>query len=103
MNFYMGLSIEELNYSDYNVRIDEDVLDKLFYNENLKFQKIYEIDPYDDTVLYKDDVLLLINDCDLLINAEIEIKKEFIEAIKNLKILCQNAISENKNIICIGD
>lgn len=103
MNFYIGMSIEGLNFNDYNVRIDEDIYEEYLYKEMFKFQKINEIDPYDNTVLLKDDILLIINDCNMVISSKVVDNNEFIEDIKELKILCEKALANNKNIICIGD
>ena len=103
MNFYIGMAIEELDYNDYNIRIDEDIYEEYLYKGEIEFKKISEIDPYENTILLKEDILLLIDDCDLVINSQKDINEEFIKNIKELKLLCQRAISENKNIICIGD
>ena len=103
LDFYLGLKIEDINLSDYNVRIDEDVLDDFFYNKKFEFIILYEIDPYDNTILYKNDILSLIEDCNKIIDSEIAISENYINDIKKVKALCQKAIDENKNIICIGD
>jgi len=103
MNFYIGMSIEKLDYRDYNVRIDEDVYKEYLYKGKFEFQKINEIYPYEDTVLLKNDILLLINDCDLVIDSKNNNDEEFVKDMKELKQLCQKAIYDNKNIICIGD
>lgn len=103
MNFYIGMSIEELDYNDYNVRIDEDIYEEYLYKGKFEFKKINEIDPYENTVLSKEDILLLIDDCDLVIDYQNKIDEEFMKDIKELKLLCEKSISDNKNIICIGD
>ncbi len=103
MNFYLGMSIEELDYNDYNVRIDEDIYEEYLYKGKFRFKKINEIDPYENTVLSKEDILLLIDDCDLVIDYQNKIDEEFMKDIKELKLLCEKSISDNKNIICIGD
>lgn len=103
MNFYIGMSIEELDYNDYNVRIDEDIYEEYLYKGKFGFKKISEIDPYENTVLSKEDILLLIDDCDLVIDYQNKIDEEFMKDIKELKLLCEKSISDNKNIICIGD
>ena len=73
------------------------------YREKFGFKKINEIDPYENTVLSKEDILLLIDDCDLVIDYQNKIDEEFMKDIKELKLLCEKFISDNKNIICIGD
>lgn len=73
------------------------------YREKFGFKKINEIDPYENTVLSKEDILLLIDDCDLVIDYQNKIDEEFMKDIKELKLLCEKSISDNKNIICIGD
>lgn len=103
MNFYIGMSIEELDYNDYNVRIDEDIYEEYLYKGKFEFKKINEIDPYENTILSKEDILLLIDDCDLVIDYQNKIDEEFMKDIKELKLLCEKSISDNKNIICIGD
>lgn len=103
MNFYIGMSIEELDYNDYNVRIDEDIYEEYLYKGKFGLKKINEIDPYENTVLSKEDILLLIDDCDLVIDYQNKIDEEFMKDIKELKLLCEKSISDNKNIICIGD
>lgn len=103
MNFYIGMSIENLDYNDYNVRIDEDLYEEYLYKMGFEFKVINEIDPYENTILLKSDITLLINDCDMVIDSENKIDKEFIKEMKELKQLCQKALSDNKNIICIGD
>lgn len=37
MNFYIGMSIEELDYNDYNVRIDEDIYEEYLYKGKFEF------------------------------------------------------------------
>jgi len=103
MNFYIGMSIEELDYNDYNIRIDEDIYEDFLYKGKYEFKIINEIDPYENTILSKEDILLLIDDCNLVIDSQDKIDEEFMKDIKELKLLCQKAISNNKNIICIGD
>ena len=49
----------------------------------------------------KNDILLLINDCDLVINYKNKINEEFVKDVQKLKRLCQNALSNNKFIICL--
>ena len=53
MNFYIGMTIEELDYNDYNVRINEDDYEFYLYKGFFEFQKLDKTDPYGDTILQK--------------------------------------------------
>lgn len=103
MNFYIGMSVEKLDFNDYNIRIDEDIYEEYLYKGKYEFKKINKIDPYENTVLFEEDILVLIDDCDLVIDSQNISNEDFMKDIKELKLLCQKAISSNKNIICIGD
>lgn len=108
MNFYLGTNLETLNPNHYNIRIDEEVC-KYLYKNKINTKILHGIDPYGDTILFKEDIFDLVKDCELII----DLNKESLdiclnqitplEDFKNLKKLCEKAIKENKNIICVGD
>lgn len=115
MNFYIGEDIESIldsEVDDYNIRIDGDVID-CFYVNNIELKKFYDIYPYDHTLLKKDEILKLIEDCDTILSSDL-IKTESCLSrawlmgnpevgFNKLKDLCLEALKEDKNIISIGD
>ena len=112
MNFYIGLNFESIYYSGYNVRIDAQIIDYL-YKFKVNLNILYDIDPYNDAQLEKEDILKLVADCDLILSKELIKTKDCVNsrgmmdvptlAFKDLRILCLQAIEEHKNIISIED
>ncbi len=103
MNFYIGNKIEELNYNDNNIRIDVNKSEEYLYKKGLKCKIFYDIDPYNDTILVKIDIMKLKKDCIKILKFGIINDKIFENEISNLIMMCDEALKENKNIICIGD
>ena len=110
MNFYMGLEFENIDYfNDYNVRIDAEILEYLYRN-SLKLNVFYDIDPYDDIILKKEEILNLVKDCDIILSSNLIKREECndymdnpIPEFKALRELCLKSLEEEKNIISVGD
>lgn len=114
MNFYLGETIKEIkqNPNKENVRIDIRISEVLF-KQNLDCEILFKIDPYNDTLISADNINKLINDCERIIKSQLvnenivseysELPNDGIESYKNLKKLCEQALENKTNIICIGD
>ena len=75
MNFYIGLNIDSIDPSEYNIRIDNQVIDYL-YKHKVNLKIFYDIEPYDSTLLKKEDILKLVADCDTILANEIITTKD---------------------------
>lgn len=58
--FYIGNSIEEIDEQDINVEFSDELINfiyKLRGQASFDMSKLYEIDPYDDVVVSKNDLV----------------------------------------------
>ena len=59
MNFYIGNSIDEINEQDVNVEFCDELIDfiyKMSGQVSFDMSKLYQIDPYDDVEVSKNDL-----------------------------------------------
>lgn len=109
MNIYIGNSIKDLNKSDRNVELSDDLLEFICKNRCIfdsdKFA-LQGIDPYSDTVIDNSELQCWLSMCDLIISSKILEKYEDLDeakSIMDLDVLIHEAIINNLNLIIIGD
>lgn len=110
MNFYIGNSIDEINEQEYNVEFNEELIDfiyKLSVKVSFDMHKLYEINPYDDVKISKDDLWQIIQICKYILDNELlhgyEEPDEGNQMLKDLLELAQKALLKDLGLISIGD
>ncbi len=108
MNFYIGNSIKQLDVSENNVELDDDMMEYLYSIKIIiPFIAFFNINPYADTIIEGEDITDIISMCEYAINEQIlndyGESDELIVAINELHTLCCNAIKQCKKIVAIGD
>lgn len=110
MNFYIGNSLDEIKFDDYNIEFSDDLL-QYMYNHRKQISAnsnvLFEVDPYSDTLLEYENVKEINNICSLCIETGI-IKgyndyDEGIEMINDLLQITKLALLNKKGLIIIGD
>lgn len=120
MNFHISKSLneEKVNLDDYNDDCDVWVSDNLsnyIYSlkDKIPFKDnvLYEIAPYDDTIITLKDIQQIIDIATYLLNSSLLKNFDYDEdddgnpeeAMRNLVELSLSAIRQEKNLISIGD
>lgn len=110
MNFYIGNSLDDIKFDDYNIDFSDDLL-QYMYNHHKQISSdsnaLFEVDPYSDTLLSYENVKEINNICSLFIETGIienyDDYDEGIEMINNLLQITKLAILNKKGLIVIGD
>ena len=71
MNFYIGNSIEDIDEQDLNVEFSDELIDfiyKLSKQVSFDMRKLYEIDPYEDVEVSKDDISEIVEICNYILD-----------------------------------
>lgn len=110
MIFYIGNSIDEINVQDYNVEFCDELIEFIYkLREKVSFDmhKLYEINPYDDVEISKDDLRQIIQICKYILDNKLlhgyEEPDEGNLMLKDLVELAQKALSKDLGLIAIGD
>lgn len=118
MNFYVGNSIDKINYGvDDQAVFDVDFSDYLYKNRNkfdINMDVIFSIDPYADELIDNEDVSQIIAICEYILANSlakecatyIEDKDEenyIIEDTKKAILICTRALEQGKGLVSIGD
>ena len=110
MNFYIGNSIDEIDEQDGSVEFNDELIDfiyKLRGQVSYDMSKLYEIDPYDDVEVSKNDLSLIIEICNYILDASLlqnyEELEEGNQMLQDLVEIAQKAISRGVGLISIGD
>lgn len=110
MNFYIGFSIEDVNINDYNVELDNSLIDFINCRRNewnMNMDVWYNIDPYDDVVIENCNLTNLLKIFNTVLESDALNKcdnsNSLSESLIQLIELTKKAIRENKNLISIGD
>ena len=110
MNFYIGNSIDEINKQEYNVEFNDELIGFIYkLSEKVPFDmhKLYEINPYDDVKISKDDLEHIIQICNYILDNELlrgyEERDEGNQALKALLELAQKALLRGLGLISVGD
>lgn len=110
MNFYIGNSIDEIHEEDVNVEFSDELIDfiyKLSGELSYDMSKLYEIDPYDDVEVFKDDLEELIEICNYILKESLfenyEEPDKGSQMLRNLIEIARKAISRDMGLVSIGD
>ena len=110
MNFYIGNSIDEIKEQDYNVEFSDELIDFIYkLNEEVSFDmhQLYEINPYDDVEISKNDLKQIIQICKYILDNKLlhgyDEPDEGNKMLKDLVELTQNALLKDLGLISIGD
>ena len=110
MNFYIGNSIDEIKFDDYNIEFSDDLLQYMYNHRKLisvDLKILFEIDPYSDTFLEYEYVKEINNICSLIIETDIikgyDDYDEGIEMINDLLQITNLALLNKKGLVIIGD
>lgn len=110
MNFYIGNSIEEINTQGINVEFSDELIDFIYQlskKSSFDMRRLYEIDPYDDTVIPPNDLPEIIKICQYLL-AESLLRgyaepDEGRKMLQGLAGIAEKAISNNSGLVSVGD
>ncbi len=110
MNFYIGDSIDEIAEQDVNVEFSDELIDfiyKMSRQVSLDMSKLYEIDPYDDVEISKNDLFQIIEICNYILDTSLlENYKEPDEGkqmLQDLVEITQKAMTSDLGLVSIGD
>lgn len=110
MNFYIGNSINEIDEQDVNVEFSDELINFIYkMREQVSFDmsKLYEIDPYDDVEVSKNDLSQIIEICNYILNTSLlqnyEELEEGNQMLQDLVEIAQKAMSRGLGLISIGD
>lgn len=110
MNFYIGNSIHEINVRDENIEFSDELIGFIYkVDKQVLFgmNKLYDIDPYGDVEISKEDLQDIIKICNYLLNSSLihdyNDETEGIESLKNLIDIAQEALRRNSGLVSIGD
>lgn len=87
MNFYIGNSIDKIDEQDVNVEFSDELIDfiyKLSKQGSFDMSKLYEIDPYDDVEVSKNNLSQIIEVCNYILDASL--LQNYAEPVKCYKI-----------------
>ncbi|MDC7279933.1 MULTISPECIES: hypothetical protein [Pseudobutyrivibrio] len=110
MNFYIGNSVNEVNVQDFNIEFSDELLDyiyKIHGEAHIDMSKLFQIQPYEDMEISKDDLPLIANICIYILENSM-LKKydepdEGQKMVKDLFDIIQKAQAKGKGIVSIGD
>lgn len=110
MNFYIGNSIDEIDEQDANVEFSDELIDfiyKLSKQESFDMSRLYEIDPYVDVEVSKNDLSQIIEVCNYILDTSLlqayEDAAEGNKMLKDLVEIAQKALSRDLGLVSIGD
>ncbi len=110
MNFYIGNSIDEINEQDVNVEFSDELIDFIYkLKEQVSFDmsKLYEIDPYDDVEISKNDLFQIVEICNYILDTSLLQNygetDEGNQMLRDLIEITQKAMSRDLGLVSIGD
>lgn len=110
MNFYIGSSINDINKQADNVEFSDELIDfiyKMRKHVSLNMSKLYEIDPYSDVVIPKNELSQIIEICKYILDTSLlqtyDAMEEGTQMLQALIDIAQKAISRDLGLISIGD
>ena len=110
MNFYIGNSLDEVDINAENVEFSDELIEFIYKTDNqVKFEmnKLYEINPYDDVEVSKDELQDIIQICNRILDSAVlegyKDEREGIQMINDLIELGQEALGRDMGLVSIGD
>ncbi len=110
MNFYIGNSIDEIDEQDVNVEFSDELIDfiyKMSGQVSFDMSKLYEINPYDDVEVSKNDLSQIVEICNYILDTSLlqnyEEPDEGNQMLRDLVKITQRAMSRDLGLVSIGD
>lgn len=110
MNFYIGNSIDEIDEQDVNVEFSDELTDfiyKMSRQVSFDMSKLYEIDPYDDVEVSKNDLSQIVEICNYILDTSLlqsyEEPDEGRQMVQDLLEIIQKAMTRDMGLVSIGD
>ncbi len=110
MNFYIGNSIDEIDEQDVNVEFSDELIDfiyKMSGQVSFDMSKLYEINPYDDVEVSKNDLSQIVEICNYILDTSLlqnyEEPDEGNQMLQDLVKIIQRAMSKDSGLVSIGD
>lgn len=110
MNFYIGNSIDEINEQDVNVEFCDELIDfiyKMSGQVSFDMSKLYQIDPYDDVEVSKNDLFQIAEICKYILDTALlqnyEEPDEGRQMVQDLLEIIQKAMTSDSGLVSIGD
>ena len=110
MIFYIGNSIDEIDEQDVNVEFSDELIDfiyKMSRRVSFDMSKLYEIDPYDDVEVSKNDLFQIVEICNYILDKSLlqsyEEPDEGREMVQDLLEIIQKAMTRDMGLVSIGD
>lgn len=110
MNFYIGNSINEINEQDFNVEFSDELIDyiyKMRERTSCDMSKLYQIDPYDDVEVSKNDLQQVAEICKYILVTDVlqsyDEPNEGLQMVQDLLEIIKKALKRNSGLVSIGD
>ena len=110
MNFYIGNSINEINEQDFNVEFSDELIDyiyKMRERTSCDMSKLYQIDPYDDVEVSKNDLQQIAEICKYILVTDVlqsyDEPNESLQMVQDLLEIIKKALKRNSGLVSIGD
>ena len=110
MNFYIGNSIDEINEQDVNVEFCDELIDfiyKMSGQVSFDMSKLYQIDPYDDVEVSKNDLFQIAEICKYILDTALlqhyDEPDEGRQMVQDLLEIIQKAMTSDLGLVSIGD
>ncbi len=110
MNFYIGNSIDEIDEQDVNVEFSDELIDfiyKMSGQVSFDMSKLYQIDPYDDVEVSKNDLSQIVEICKYILDTALlrnyEEPDEGRQMVQDLLEIIKKAMTRDLGLVSIGD
>lgn len=110
MNFYIGDSIDKINEQDVNVEFSDELISfiyKMRDQVSCDMSKLYQIDPYDDVEVSKNDLQRMAEICKYILVTDMlqsyDEPKEGQQMVQDLLEIIKIAMKRNMGLVSIGD
>lgn len=110
MNFYIGNLIDEIDEQDVSVEFSDELINfiyKLRKQVSFDMSKLYEIDPYGDVIISKNDLPQIAEICKYILDASLlqnyKEPDEGNQMLWNLIGITLKAMSRGVGLVSIGD
>lgn len=110
MNFYIGDSIDGIGEQDVNVEFSDELIEfiyKMSGQVSLDMSKLYEIDPYDDVEIPKNDLFQIVEICNYILDTSLiqnyEKPDEGRQMLQDLLEITKKAMESDLGLVSIGD
>lgn len=110
MNFYIGNSTCDIDEQDDNVEFSDELVDYIYKGRDraaFDMSKLYQIDPYDDIEISKNDLLQIAEICKYILDTTFlqgyEEPDEGRKMVQDLLEIIEKAMLKDSGLVSIGD